>query len=52
MSCLWKQFPDEMLHQKTLAKKHQFFFGYRFEISTFWAVFTKTKTSTDGQFGQ
>ena len=25
MSCLWKQFPDEMLHQKTLAKKTQFF---------------------------
>ena len=25
MSCLWKQFPDEMLHQKTLAKKHHLF---------------------------
>ena len=21
MSCLWKQFPEQMLHQKTLAKK-------------------------------
>ena len=25
MSCLWKQFPDEMLHRKTFPKKHQFF---------------------------
>ena len=52
MSCLWKQFPEEMVHQKTLAKKHQFFFGSKFEISTFRAAFTKAKTSTDGQFVQ
>ena len=25
MLCLWKQFPDEMVHQKTLAKNHQLF---------------------------
>ena len=25
MSSLWKQFLDAMIHQKTLAKKHQFF---------------------------
>jgi hypothetical protein len=52
MSCLWKQFQDKMVHQKTLAKKAQFFFGSRLEIATFQAAFTKAKTSTDGQFVQ
>ena len=27
MSCLWIQSPDEMLHQKTLAKKAPILFG-------------------------
>ena len=49
MSCSWKQFLDEMLHQKTLAK-NTIFFGFRFKISTFWTSFTKVKTSTGGQF--
>ena len=26
MPCFWKQFPDEMLHQKTFAKKAPTFF--------------------------
>ena len=26
MLCLWQQFPDVMLHPKTLAKKATFFF--------------------------
>ena len=52
MSCLWKQFLDEMLQQKTLANKAQIFFGSRIEISTFWTSFTKAKTLTDGQFVQ
>ena len=52
MSCLWKQFPDKMLHQKTLGKKAPIFFNSRFKISTFWAFFTKAKTLTDGQFVQ
>ena len=50
MSCLWEQFPDEMVHQKTLAKKALTFFGSRLEIATFQAAFTKAKT--DGQFVQ
>ena len=29
MSCLWKQFMDEMLHQKTLAKKAPIVFGFQ-----------------------
>ena len=52
MSCLWKQYPDEMLHQKTLAKKQNFCFGSMFKISKFWTCFTKAKASTDGQFVQ
>ena len=30
MSCLWKQFLDKMLYQKTFAKKHQIFFCFQF----------------------
>ena len=52
MSYLWKQFPDEMLHQKTLGKKAPIFLGSRFEITTFRTSFTKAKTSLDGQFLQ
>ena len=29
MSCLWKQFPDEMLHKKTLPKKAPNFFWFQ-----------------------
>ena len=29
MSCLWKQFPDAIVHQKTLAKKAPIFFWFQ-----------------------
>ena len=35
MSCLWEQFPDKILYQKTWAKKALTFFGSRFEINIY-----------------
>ena len=52
MSCLWKQFPNKMVHQKTLAKKAQTFFWFQVPDPTFRTAFTKAKTSTYGHFVQ
>ena len=39
--CLWKQFPDKVLHQKTLKKKRTWLF-----VGAGWSFFTKSKTET------
>ena len=42
MSCLWRQFPDEMLDQKTFAKKAPTFFWLQdgdLNILNWWPVF-------------
>ena len=41
MSCLWKQFPDEMIHQKTLEKKAPIFFWFKFGDRKIWDIFYK-----------
>ena len=54
MSCLLKQFPDEMLHQETFAKNAPIFFWFHvgyLNISDFFHKI-KNKTLTDGQFFQ
>ena len=43
MSCLWKQLPDEMLHQKTLAKKALFFLVPGFRSKHFGHLIQKPK---------
>ena len=52
MSCLCKQFPDEMLHQKTLAKKATFIFWFQVGDLKISDIFYKRQTSIDGQFVQ
>ena len=58
MSCLWKQFPDEMLHHKTFAKKAPHFFWfqvgdlnisdifYKIQNIKWWPVFPVITNST------
>ena len=43
MSCLWKQFPDEMVHQKTLAKKAPIFFWFQVWDLTILGSFYKSQ---------
>ena len=52
MSCLWKQFTDEMLHQKTFAKKAPTFFWLQAGDLNILKCFIKSKTLPDGQFFQ
>ena len=40
---LWQQFPDEMLHQKTLAKKAQFLGGFQGQDLNILDIFYKSQ---------
>ena len=50
MSCLWKQSPDEMFHQKTFAKKAPNSFVPGGSSQHFRHILQSQKTLSDGQF--
>ena len=50
VSWMWKEFQDEVVHQKTLTKKAPGFFGSWSELLIFQTYFSKSKTQTDDRF--